>query len=153
MLNGQILTYTNNFTFMSCVLEFLFYTFPGGRYCSLYPDVLQLIQSPVILMKTLSLTLTSTRVCQQDCTFKTTIESLHLQVPKLFLSLTSTPKIAQTGKKIIPQGSKSEKRPKIWLNLKQKDRVVLPKQKLIVYISRFQKFFEPDLYPIFKFQF
>ena len=28
---------------MSCVLEFLFYTFPGGRYCSLYLDVLQLI--------------------------------------------------------------------------------------------------------------
>ena len=30
-------------------------------------------------------------------------------------------------------------------NLKQKDRAVLPKQKLIVYISRFQIFFEPDL--------
>ena len=44
-------------------------------------------------------------------------------------------------KKITQKGSKSEKRPKIWPNLKQKDRAVLPKQKLIVYISRFQKCF------------
>ena len=44
-------------------------------------------------------------------------------------------------KEITPKGSKSEKRPKIWLNLKQKDKAILPKQKLIVYISRFQKCF------------
>ena len=59
----------------------------------------------------------------------------------MFSSLTSTPKIAPTDKKNTPKGSKSEKRPKIWPNLKQKDRAVLPKQKLIVYISRFQKCF------------
>ena len=28
---------------MSCYLEFFFQTFPGGQYCSLYLDVLQLI--------------------------------------------------------------------------------------------------------------
>ena len=53
----------------------------------------------------------------------------------MFSSLTSTPKIAPTGKKKYP------KRPKIWPNEKQKDRAVLQKQKLIVYISRFQKCF------------
>ena len=52
------------------------------------------------------------------------------------------PKNSPNGpKKITLKGSKSEKRPKIWPNLKQKDRAVLPKQKLIVYISRFQKCF------------
>ena len=44
------------------------------------------------------------------------------------------------------------KKAQIWSNGKQKDRAVLPKQKLIFYISRSQKFFEPDFYPIFKFQ-
>jgi len=48
------------------------------------------------------------------------------------LNLTPTPKIA-------PKSPKSAKRSKIWLYEKQKDRAVLPKQKLIVYISRFQK--------------
>ena len=50
------------------------------------------------------------------------------------MNLTPTPKIA-------PKSPKSAKRPKIWPNEKQKDRAVLPKQKLIVYISRFQKYF------------
>ena len=52
----------------------------------------------------------------------------------MFLNLTSTPKIA-------PKGLKRAKRPKIWPNEKQTDRAVLPKQKLIVYICRFQKCF------------
>ena len=65
----------------------------------------------------------------------------------MFSSLTSTPKIAPTGKKNTPKGSKSEKRLKIWPNLKQKDRAVLPKLELIVYISRFKNVFEPDLDP------
>ena len=56
------------------------------------------------------------------------------------MNLTPTPKIA-------PKSPKSAKRPKIWPNEKQKDRAVLPKQKLIVYIFRFQNVFEPDLEP------
>ena len=52
------------------------------------------------------------------------------------------PKNSPNGpKKITPKGPKSAKRPKIWPNQKQKDRAVLPKQKLIVYFSRFQKYF------------
>ena len=54
--------------------------------------------------------------------------------------MTSPPKIA-------PKGPKSAKKPKIWPNLKQKDMAVLPKQKLIVYISKFQNVFEPDFDP------
>ena len=50
-------------------------------------------------------------------------------------------KIAPNGKKLPPKGPKRAKRPKIWPNQKQKDRAVLPKQELIVYISRFQKCF------------
>ena len=57
------------------------------------------------------------------------------------MELTPTPKIA-------PKSPKSAKRPKIWRNEKQKDRAVLPKQKLIVFISRLHKFsFETDLTP------
>ena len=52
----------------------------------------------------------------------------------MFLNLTPSPKIA-------PKSPKRAKRPNIWPNEKQKDRAVLPKQKLIVYISRFQKCF------------
>ena len=66
--------------------------------------------------------------------------SHHRYVPKMFLNLTSTPKIALKSPKIA-------KRPKIWPNEKQKDRAVLPKQNLIVDISRFQNVFEPDLDP------
>jgi len=40
--------------------------------------------------------------------------------------------------KIARKSPKSAKRSQIWLNYKQKDRVSLPKQKLIVYIIRFQ---------------
>ena len=58
----------------------------------------------------------------------------------MFLNLTLTPKIAPTGqRKISSKDPKSAKRPKIWPNKKQKDRAVLPKQKVIVYISRLQK--------------
>ena len=53
----------------------------------------------------------------------------------MFLNLTPTPKIAP----------KSAKRPKIWLNEKQKDRAVLPKQKLKVVGSK--NVFEHDLDP------
>ena len=41
--------------------------------------------------------------------------------------------------KIAPKGPKRAKRPQIWRKWKQKDRAVLPKPKLIDYISRFQK--------------
>ena len=51
------------------------------------------------------------------------------QVPKEFLNLTQTPKIA-------PKDPKSVKRPKIWPNLKQKDMALLPKLNLVVYIIR-----------------
>ena len=50
------------------------------------------------------------------------------------MNLNPTPKIA-------PKDPKSVKRPKIWPKLKQKDMAILPKQKLIVYISKFQKCF------------
>ena len=56
------------------------------------------------------------------------------------MNLTPTPKIT-------PKSPKSAKRPKIWPNEKQKDRAVLSKQELIVYISRFKNVFEPDLDP------
>ena len=63
----------------------------------------------------------------------------------MFLNLTPTPKIAPKGPKIAPKGPKKvQKRPKMWPNFKQKVRAVLPKPKLIVYIDRFQKGFEPD---------
>ena len=55
----------------------------------------------------------------------------------MFLNLTPAPKIAPKS----PKSAKSAKRPKIWPNEKQKDSAVLPKQKIIVYISRFQKYF------------
>ena len=73
-------------------------------------------------------------------TSKIKVVSLCKQVPKKFLSLTPTPKIA-------PKSPKRAKRPKIWPNEKHKDRAVLPKQKLIVYISRFQKYVLSDLDP------
>ena len=60
----------------------------------------------------------------------------------MFLNLTLTPKIAPKGPKNSPKGPKKvQKRPKMWPNLKQKVRAVLPKPKLIVYIGRFQKSF------------
>ena len=65
----------------------------------------------------------------------------------MFLNLTSTPKIAPTGQKITLKGPKGAKRPKIWPNLKQKIGAVLQKQKLIVYISRFQICFLILIYP------
>ena len=46
------------------------------------------------------------------------------------------------GPKNSPKGPKKvQKRPKMWPNLKQKVRAVLPKPKLIVYIGRSQKRF------------
>ena len=56
----------------------------------------------------------------------------------MFLNLTLTPKIAQKDQKIAPKGPK---KCKMWSNLRQKVRAVLPKPKLIDYISRFQKCF------------
>ena len=50
---------------------------------------------------------------RQGCTSKTKIDSLHQQVPKMYLNLTSTPKIAPKGKKIAPKGPKKcERGPK-----------------------------------------
>ena len=47
----------------------------------------------------------------QDCTSKTKVDSLHKQVPKIFLNLTSTPKIALTDKqKNCPQRPKKGKK-------------------------------------------
>ena len=60
--------------------------------------------------------------------------SLCKQIPKKFLVLTPTTKIAQ-------KSPKNAKRPKIWPKEKQKHWAVLPRQKLIVYISRLQKYF------------
>ena len=58
----------------------------------------------------------------------------------MFLNLTPTPKIAPKDKKKSPEGPKKvQKRPKMWPNLKQTVRAVLPKLKLIVYIGRCQK--------------
>ena len=51
----------------------------------------------------------------------------------MYLNLTSTPKIAPKGKKIAPKGPKKCKRGTKCGRLKQKDRAVLPKPKLIVY--------------------
>ena len=63
----------------------------------------------------------------------------------MFLKLTSTPKIAPMGKKKTSRRvQKVQNRPKMWPNLKQKVRAVLPKPKLIVYIGRLQNVFEPD---------
>ena len=54
------------------------------------------------------------------------------------------------------KAQKGQKRPKMWPNLKQKVRAVLPKPKLIVYIGRSQKSFwtgpQPEKSP-FNFQF
>ena len=55
----------------------------------------------------------------------------------MFLNLTPTPKIAPNDKKNSPKGpKKAQMRPKMWPNLKQKFRDVLPKPKLILYTSR-----------------
>ena len=51
----------------------------------------------------------------------------------MYLSLTPIPKKAPKGPK------KLQKRPKMWQNLEQKVRDVLPKPKSIVYIGRSQK--------------
>ena len=55
--------------------------------------------------------------------------------PKKVFKLDPNPKNSPE----IPK--KCKKRPKIWSKEKQKDRAVLPKQKLIVYIYKFQKSF------------
>ena len=60
----------------------------------------------------------------------------------MFLNLTVTPKNSPKGPKNSPKGPKKvKKRPKMWPNLKQKVKAVLPKPKLIVYIGRSQKTF------------
>ena len=60
----------------------------------------------------------------------------------MFLNLTLTPKNSPKGPKNSPKGPKKvQKRPKMWPNLKQKVRAVLPKPKLIVYIGRSPKKF------------
>ena len=56
------------------------------------------------------------------------------------MSLTQTPKIA-------PKGPERAKKPPKKPDKKQKDRAVHPKPKFIVYISRSQTFFEPELNP------
>ena len=57
----------------------------------------------------------------------------------MFLNLTPTPKTAQKDQKNIPKGQKKvQQRPKMWPNLKQKIKAVLPTPKLIVYIGRSQ---------------
>ena len=76
----------------------------------------------------------SFKEARQSYTFKIKVVSLCKQVPKKLLNLTPAPKIA-------PKSPKSAKRHKIWPNEKQKDRAVLPKQKVIVYIYKFQKCF------------
>ena len=63
----------------------------------------------------------------------------------MFLNLTLTAKIAPKDQKIDPKGPK--KRQKMWPNLKQKVRAVLPKPKLIVYIGRSQKSFRIGPHP------
>ena len=58
----------------------------------------------------------------------------------MFLNLTPTPKIAPKDQKIAPKDPKKvQKRPKMWPNLKQKIKAVLPKPKLIVFTGRSQK--------------
>ena len=59
----------------------------------------------------------------------------------MFLNLTPTPKIAPMGQKIAPKGPKKCKRGTKCGRLKQKDRAVLPKPNLIVYLGRSQKRF------------
>ena len=58
---------------------------------------------------------------------------------------------APTGKN-NPEGSKKRKKTQFLANFKQKNKAVLPKLKLIIYNSRFQKCFEPNLDPKIKFQ-
>ena len=51
----------------------------------------------------------------------------------MFLNLTPATKIAPKDQKIPPKGPKKvQKRPKMWPNLKQKVRAVIPKLKFIV---------------------
>ena len=50
-------------------------------------------------------------------------------------------KAPKNQKKAPKVPKKVQKRPKMWPNLKQKVRAVLPKPKLIVYIGRSQKSF------------
>ena len=58
------------------------------------------------------------------------------------LNLISTPKVDLKGQKDSPEGLKKvQKRPQMLLNEKQKDRTVLSKPKVIVYIGRFQECF------------
>ena len=60
----------------------------------------------------------------------------------MFLNLTSTPKIAPKGPKNSPKGpQKSAKEAPNVAELKQKDRTVLTKAKLSIYIGRSQKSF------------
>ena len=51
------------------------------------------------------------------------------------MDLTPTPKIGPRGPKKVQKGSKLGR-------MKNKDRAVIPKPKLIVYIDRFQNLFE-----------
>ena len=65
----------------------------------------------------------------------------------MFLNLTLTPKIAPKGPKSSPErAKKSAKEAQNVAGLKTKDRAVLPKPGLVVYIDS-QKSFEPDLDP------
>ena len=57
------------------------------------------------------------------------------------MNLTPTPKKSPKGPKEV------QKRPQMWPELKHKVMAVLPKPKLIVYIGRSQKVFEPDPSP------
>ena len=59
----------------------------------------------------------------------------------MFLNPTLTPKIAPKDQKIARKGPKKCKRGPKCGQIKQKDRAVLPKPKLIVYIGRSQKCF------------
>ena len=59
----------------------------------------------------------------------------------MFSNLTPTPKIAPEDQKIALKGPKSANEAQNMANSKQKDRALLPKQRFIVYISRFQKCF------------
>ena len=64
-----------------------------------------------------------------------------MYVPKMFLNLTPTPKIAPKDQKIAPKGPKKCKGGPKCGQIKKKVRAVLPKPKLIDYISKFQKCF------------
>ena len=58
----------------------------------------------------------------------------------MFLNLTLTPKIAPKEPKIVPKGQKkSAKETPNVTELKTKDRAILPKPKLIVYMCMSQK--------------